>query len=358
MITLGEDGLAKVKSGVTTPEELLRVVTEVREMRTLCSGLRRPRSASTSTPARSAASGSAAAARTAAGRCSPAGISVPYCARSTTEAKQRAEAAARRDETPRRPARAAGRQRRGVQEVGGAEELLRAARDRADAPADEMKKAFRAQIARYHPGQGPASRQGISEMAADRAAELTEAYRILSDEGRRAEYDRAFAETARRRRRRQPPPAPPAHAACRRRRRAAAADDAEPPSPTGAQFTAGAREPRRVRPQGDARAGCDRRSTRSAPATTRPSCRGFDIGAACRRASCSARSKNPRLLGALRRRASIATRSPTPGRRPAKWGDADATRCACCCWAPRWRRPASWRAAIADQRTEVARRQS
>jgi len=36
MITLGEDGLAKVKSGVTTPEELLRVVTEVREVRTLC----------------------------------------------------------------------------------------------------------------------------------------------------------------------------------------------------------------------------------------------------------------------------------------------------------------------------------
>jgi type IV pilus assembly protein PilB len=38
MITLGEDGLAKVKAGVTTPEELLRVVTEVREMRTLCPG--------------------------------------------------------------------------------------------------------------------------------------------------------------------------------------------------------------------------------------------------------------------------------------------------------------------------------
>jgi len=38
MITLGEDGLSKVKSGVTTPEELLRVVTEVREMRTLCTG--------------------------------------------------------------------------------------------------------------------------------------------------------------------------------------------------------------------------------------------------------------------------------------------------------------------------------
>ena len=38
MVTLGEDGLAKVKSGITTPEELLRVVTEVREVRTLCSG--------------------------------------------------------------------------------------------------------------------------------------------------------------------------------------------------------------------------------------------------------------------------------------------------------------------------------
>jgi type IV pilus assembly protein PilB len=38
MISLGEDGLAKVKSGVTTPEELLRVVTEVREIRTICGG--------------------------------------------------------------------------------------------------------------------------------------------------------------------------------------------------------------------------------------------------------------------------------------------------------------------------------
>jgi len=36
MVSLGEDGLAKVKSGITTADELLRVVTEVREMRTLC----------------------------------------------------------------------------------------------------------------------------------------------------------------------------------------------------------------------------------------------------------------------------------------------------------------------------------
>ena len=38
MITLGEDGLGKVKAGITTPEELLRVVTEVRELRTICPG--------------------------------------------------------------------------------------------------------------------------------------------------------------------------------------------------------------------------------------------------------------------------------------------------------------------------------
>jgi type IV pilus assembly protein PilB len=36
MISLGEDGLLKVKAGVTTPDELLRVVTEVREARAAC----------------------------------------------------------------------------------------------------------------------------------------------------------------------------------------------------------------------------------------------------------------------------------------------------------------------------------
>src|SRR5688572_29649296 len=42
MLTLGDDALAKVKAGVTTAEELLRVVTEVREMRTLCPGCNGP----------------------------------------------------------------------------------------------------------------------------------------------------------------------------------------------------------------------------------------------------------------------------------------------------------------------------
>jgi RNA polymerase subunit RPABC4/transcription elongation factor Spt4 len=36
MVTLGEDALSKVKAGATSAEELFRVVTEVKEVRTLC----------------------------------------------------------------------------------------------------------------------------------------------------------------------------------------------------------------------------------------------------------------------------------------------------------------------------------
>jgi curved DNA-binding protein CbpA len=63
-----------------------------------------------------------------------------------------------------------------------------------DAPAEEVKRSFRAQIARYHPDKVQHLGKEFQSMAADRAAELTEAYRILSDAGRRAEYDRAVAE--------------------------------------------------------------------------------------------------------------------------------------------------------------------
>jgi curved DNA-binding protein CbpA len=63
-----------------------------------------------------------------------------------------------------------------------------------EAPAEEIKRSFRAQIARYHPDKVQHLGKEFQSLAADRAAELTEAYRILSDAGRRAEYDRAFAE--------------------------------------------------------------------------------------------------------------------------------------------------------------------
>jgi curved DNA-binding protein CbpA len=62
------------------------------------------------------------------------------------------------------------------------------------ASTEEVKRSFRAQIARYHPDKVQHLGKEFQSLAADRAAELTEAYRILSDSGRRAEYDRAFAE--------------------------------------------------------------------------------------------------------------------------------------------------------------------
>ena len=45
MLTLGDDALAKMKAGVTTADELVRVITEVRETRTVCPGCSGPVSA-------------------------------------------------------------------------------------------------------------------------------------------------------------------------------------------------------------------------------------------------------------------------------------------------------------------------
>jgi curved DNA-binding protein CbpA len=58
------------------------------------------------------------------------------------------------------------------------------------ASQEDIKRAFRLQIARYHPDKVHHLGKEFQEMAAERAAELTEAYRILSDQMRRAEYDR------------------------------------------------------------------------------------------------------------------------------------------------------------------------
>ena len=60
------------------------------------------------------------------------------------------------------------------------------------ASQDEVKRAFRQQIGRYHPDKVQHLGKEFQAMAAERAAELTEAYRILSDAGQRAEYDRTL----------------------------------------------------------------------------------------------------------------------------------------------------------------------
>lgn len=72
------------------------------------------------------------------------------------------------------------------------------------ASADEIKRAFRAQIARYHPDKVQHLGKEFQDMAAGRAAELTEAYRVLSNEPQRAEYNRALATAG------PPPPSPSA----------------------------------------------------------------------------------------------------------------------------------------------------
>jgi len=64
------------------------------------------------------------------------------------------------------------------------------------ASAEEVKKTFRIQIARYHPDKVHHLGKEFQEMAANRAAELTEAYRVLSHAERRAEYDAALKASA------------------------------------------------------------------------------------------------------------------------------------------------------------------
>src|SRR4051812_42732495 len=57
------------------------------------------------------------------------------------------------------------------------------------ASADDIKKAFRREIAKYHPDKVQHLGQEFQEIAVVKAAELTQAYKALSDATSRAEYD-------------------------------------------------------------------------------------------------------------------------------------------------------------------------
>lgn len=70
----------------------------------------------------------------------------------------------------------------------------------SDATADDIKRAFRREIARYHPDKVHHLGAEFQALAAERAAELTEAYRVLMDLGLRSAYDRERGGA--------PPPAP------------------------------------------------------------------------------------------------------------------------------------------------------
>jgi hypothetical protein len=57
------------------------------------------------------------------------------------------------------------------------------------ADGEEIKRAFRREIARYHPDKVQHLGQEFQEIASERAAALTEAYRVLMDEEARRKYD-------------------------------------------------------------------------------------------------------------------------------------------------------------------------
>lgn len=62
------------------------------------------------------------------------------------------------------------------------------------APAEEIKRAFRREIARYHPDKVQHLGSEFQEIAASRAASLTEAYRILMDGDLRRRYDESLSD--------------------------------------------------------------------------------------------------------------------------------------------------------------------
>jgi hypothetical protein len=104
------------------------------------------------------------------------------------------------------------------------------------ASADDIKSAFRREIARYHPDKVQHLGTEFQEIAATRASALTEAYRILMDAVLRERYDDLLGEGF------VPPhtgPAPPPHPPV-----------AEPPSPVAGSA-----------PQGDPRFSKDQAST-------------------------------------------------------------------------------------------------
>jgi hypothetical protein len=57
------------------------------------------------------------------------------------------------------------------------------------ASVDEIRRAFRREIAKYHPDKVQHLGHEFHDIAAIRSAELTQAYKTLTDEGLRADYD-------------------------------------------------------------------------------------------------------------------------------------------------------------------------
>jgi hypothetical protein len=65
-----------------------------------------------------------------------------------------------------------------------------------DADPDAIKRAFRREIAKYHPDKVQHLGREFQEIAAAKTAELTQAYKTLTDAALRAEYDGQIAQGA------------------------------------------------------------------------------------------------------------------------------------------------------------------
>ena len=102
------------------------------------------------------------------------------------------------------------------------------------ASADEIKRAFRREIAKYHPDKVQHLGQEFQAIAVAKAADLTAAYRTLNDESRRAEYDAKLSAASVAPSAESPAPASPAaeHAPAGPEPRARAAEGASSSRPT------------------------------------------------------------------------------------------------------------------------------
>jgi curved DNA-binding protein CbpA len=111
----------------------------------------------------------------------------------------------------------------------------------ASASGDEIKRAFRREIAKYHPDKVAHLGKEFQEIASVKASELTEAYKVLTDEALRAKYDELIASGGAAAPRPQPaapppPPAPEAPSPAAARPAPEARPHAEPAAPSGSSI--------------------------------------------------------------------------------------------------------------------------
>jgi curved DNA-binding protein CbpA len=141
-----------------------------------------------------------------------------------------------------------------------------------DASADEIKRAFRERIARYHPDKVQHLGPEFQQLAQLRSSELTEAYRTLSDAVRRMDYDRARAAGT------SPEPAPARATAPGEtpEREPPPSSPPEPEQPSAPEHEAGDRakpDPRRSSAFSQERAGRDDLLRRASIARLREACK-------------------------------------------------------------------------------------